>query len=451
MTWVTVPFMTPARLRLDPSRPTPGACATELREAAKRILWHWKLLFLCTALGFLVPLAAFEGPQVLYSSSVQLLAHSGNLGDPASAAQAVAQVATGVAQRRGDLHPEKWVHDVQAQVVGNSGVVVISVVDQDPEVASQVANSLAGQVRSALAEVAPDKPDVDRLTKQLADAERDIAELEANPAPGTEAALAEAQALRDDLEIQLAQSQADLEAGLPSVLNTASAETARIVPSSRLQDVVFGALLGLIVGIALAALAEALNPTLVGREAIAAEVRAPVLGVLPDPSGASEQELSWLAWQLATQARRTGVTTLELTTVGRDVDLEPLFAALNQAVAEPDGAPLQPHSRQRTKAAVGGSSAALLDPAVDPVTVARGPSPSLKVRVLDRTHVAPVNENGSTGLVIVTPTVVKRADMEPATDLVSVTGWPLVGVIAYRRGIARLFGGLRRVKRTDRA
>ena len=70
-------------------------------------------------------------------------------------------------------------------------------------------------------------PLAERLVRDL------IAELEANPAPGTDAALAEAQSLRDDLEIQLAQSQADLEAGLPSVLNTASAETARIVPSSR--------------------------------------------------------------------------------------------------------------------------------------------------------------------------------------------------------------------------
>ena len=35
---------------------------------------------------------------------------------------------------------------------------------------------------------------------------------------------------------------------------------------------------------------------------------------------------------------------------------------------------------------------------------------------------------------MVAPTAVKRTDMDVAKDLLDVTGWPAIGVIAYRRG-----------------
>ena len=55
-------------------------------------------------------------------------------------------------------------------------------------------------------------------------------------------------------------------------------------------------------------------------------------------------------------------------------------------------------------------------------------------RVLDQTDRLSFHANGSAGIVVVTPTVVKRTEMDSAKDLLSLTGWPAVGVIAYRRG-----------------
>jgi hypothetical protein len=51
----------------------------------------------------------------------------------------------------------------------------------------------------------------------------------------------------------------------------------------------------------------------------------------------------------------------------------------------------------------------------------------------DGRAVSSSNGDGRTGLVVVVPDVVRLADLEPARNLVSITGWPLLGAIVFPR------------------
>jgi hypothetical protein len=148
------------------------------------------------------------------------------------------------------------------------------------------------------------------------------------------------------------------------------------------------------------------------------------------------RELPWLRWQLGAQATRSGVATVELTTAGPALDLEPLSLALLDGTAPKNGGG-SGRSRSRRGKAANGRTVTIEAPTNGHAEdhSANGSSLSgLKIRVLDRTDHLSFHANGSAGIVVVVPTVVKRTDMDSAKDLLSLTGWPAVGVIAYRRG-----------------
>jgi capsular polysaccharide biosynthesis protein len=276
--------------------------------------------------------------------------------------------AVGVDRDLGEL-----VDDVSVRALGTSGVVEVSVIDEDRGVAASLANTLTMNVSLAMRSA--------RLARFP----------------------------------------------LPRLIDSASFSTAKAIPPVQPQDLALGGLLGLILGIAAAAFVEALNPTVVGKEAIAAELGAPVLGVLPLTPNDDSHELPWVRWQLGARAGRTGVATIQLTTAGRSVDLLPLSAALVTNGATP-------HPRPASR------------------SVAKQPS-NLKIGILDRTDTVSIFPDESAGLVVVTARTVKRTAIESAKDLVRITGWPAVGAIVYRRrrvtqGIRKLADGAHVVGRT---
>jgi capsular polysaccharide biosynthesis protein len=361
----------------------------ELREAAQRILWHYKLLIICVGIGLLVPFMLSRQQQPRYEASMRLLVSPAD--GTAVTADTVAAIATSRTQLAAALRdvgaqrdPGTFASAVSVRSVGASGMVDLSVTDEDPVVASAVANSLTTHV------------------------------------------------------VQVLRSTGLAQPPLPSVIGSASPTTTTTVAPSRAQDIVFGGLLGLVLGIVIAALLEAFNPTVIGKRAIADELQAPVLGVLPSLHGKpSSRELPWVRWQLGTQATRSGVGTVELTTAGPSLDLAPLSVALHQAAVRPR------RSRSKLRTGAGGNGVngtASPDGSVDGGNDGQSsrPAPTLQIRVLDRTDKHSFHSNGSAGIVVVTPTVVKRTDMESAKELLGSTGWPAVGVIAYRRSrIAR--------------
>ena len=261
----------------------------------------------------------------------------------------------------GDL--DALLDEVAVQTIGDSGVVQLSVTDQDPVFAASLANALRAQVAAVLATAQP--PEV---------------------AP-------------------------------PRLLDPARASTAEEVPRDRSQGLVLGATLGLLLGIGVATVVEALNPTLVGRDAIAAQLGAPVLGeLLLAPKDGDPTDLHWVRWRLGAQAARAGVANVELAPADPHVDLQPMSAALVTNGSSPPP----------RRAANGG-----------------GLGSGLKIGILDASSIFP---KGSAGLVVVTPRNVKRAAFDATKDLLRITGWPAVGAIVYRGGQRQAPAAWRRLR-----
>ena len=361
----------------------------ELREAAQRLLWHFKLLLFCTGIGLLVPFLLSQQKTPEYQASMRILV-SGGASDAPVTADTVAAIATSPTLLReamdavgADRDPKTFTDDVVVRSVGGSGAIDLAITDSDPVVAAAVANALTNQV------------------------------------------------------VRVMRESNLVEYPLPSIIHSAGPSTTSEVAPTRVQDIVFGGLLGLVLGIVAAALLEAYSPTVIGKRAIAAELRAPVLAVLPNVKATpNARELPWLRWQLGAQATRSGVATVELTAAGPPLDLEPLSLALL------DAAPPQPGGGRRSRSRRQGASGGVVT--IDAPTNGNQrrsedtePGSPLQIRVLDRTDRLSFHANGSAGIVVVTPTVVKRTDMDAAKDLLGLTGWPAVGVIAYKRGPLR--------------
>jgi len=316
----------------------------------------------CTGLGLLVTFAVLQGGQRTYVASTRLLVSgttdktgSSSTADTVSAiATSRSQLSKALSDVGVDRDLSTFAHDVSVQAVGTSGIVELSVADEDRAVATSLANALTANV---------------------------------------------AQAMRD---AHLATYP------LPSLIDSAVSSAVKTIPPMRRQDLALGALIGLIVGIGLAALLEALNPTVVGKEAIAAHLGAPVLGVLPLTPREGSRDLPWVRWQLGAQAARAGVATVQLATVGPNIDLLPISAALVTNGSTPQRRPSPGPAREQVS--------------------------KLKIGILDRTSSLSIYPDESAGLVVVTPRTVKRIELESAKDLQRVTGWPAVGAIVYRTG-----------------
>ena len=383
----------------------------ELREAAQRLLWHFKLLFVCAGIGLLIPFLLSQQQAPEYVASMRMLVSGGAAGAPVTP-DTVAAIATSptllveaLEDVGADRNPKTFAKDVSVRAVGTSGALDLSVTDHDPVVAAAVANALTTHIVRVMRE-------------------SDLTEFP-----------------------------------LPSIIHSAGPSTTTEVATTRMQDIVFGGLLGLVIGIVAAALLEAYNPTVIGKRAIAAELRAPVLAVLPNLKAMpSSRELPWLRWQLGAQAKRSGVATVELTTAGPALDLEPLSLALLGATPPQRGSS---RGKGRNRGANGtpanggastngGGSSNGGSPSDDAsATAVANSAPVLDIRVLDRTDRLSFHTTGSAGIVVVTPMVVKRTEMDSAKDLLGLTGWPAVGVIAYRRKPRAFSRGQRPVVKSE--
>ena len=335
----------------------------EVKEAARRILWHYKLLIAFVVIGGMASLVLKTDGGPTYVASTRLVV--GTDLDATAAADSVAGIATSQARVEEvlsnagiDRDPGTVADRVSVSPIGSSDVVELSARDTDPVVAVDIAKGLSTQV------------------------------------------------------IEVMRQSGLAEVPLPYVVDTASLSTTRAVSTNGVQNVALGALVGLILGILLTALLEAIGPTIIGGDAIAAELRGPLLGVVRHWPRIDDQTMAWLSWQVGAGARRLRVKTIEVTTVDPLIDVRPLASSLS-ASAESQAAPQPP-----------------------------------RIRSLAADGIMPVSANGSTGLVIVTPSVLKDADLEPARDLMAVTGWRAIGIIAVeRRGVPRWLLRMRPTRR----
>jgi hypothetical protein len=163
----------------------------------------------------------------------------------------------------------------------------------------------------------------------------------------------------------------------------ASAVAGRLVP-----DYLLGGLLGLLIGIGLAAAREALVPTLVGHAALARALGAPVLADLPGPpQRCQRKDITATARHVELAALAAEVVRVEVISLDETVDISGFVALLDHEL---------------TSAAV------------------------------HRADLLAVAGRRGTGLVVIAPDVVHRTSLDPARNLMHITGWPLLGVVVFR-------------------
>jgi capsular polysaccharide biosynthesis protein len=407
----------------------------ELGEVVGRIFGrHKKLIAALVLAGLLAGFAIHLDDAPRYSASARLVldtsdpedqAQSGVIADTtraiASGPSLVREALARLGVRRDATELAR--RHVSVQALGSSGVMQLSVTDSDPEVAVALANAIAESViKTRLQVTAGEAASVVRsLDQQITRLQQQISDLDARvDQAGGAAAGGQLVRRREALEQRMSQ----LESERASVETTralrpkaavldAASPPAQQLPGRRLPDLVLGGLLGLLLGVGAAAMVESLRPTLVGRTAIARGTEAPVLAELVGPPQRRGHRHGWVAADVAEAAMHVelvavaaGVQQVRLMALDRQVDLSNLVQILGDSlktatVQQAD----MPTARRRRP----GARAALEPEALQPE-----------------------GEGGRIGLVLVAPTVLKLADLDPVKDFLTISGWPLLGVIVYQ-------------------
>lgn len=410
----------------------------ELDEVVGRVLGRHKVLVsVCVLVGLLVALGLQWGHKPLYAASARLVIGTQDATSSAQAqalADTVYALATGttaVAQALSqvgvDRDPVTVANDhVQVQALGSSAVIELTVTDPDPNVAVQLAGALARDVvaartQGAQAAVTQALSDLDAQIESLQGQIKSTDAAAAGLAPQIGSAVptvsnrataerdqlaAQSLALSGQLDVLLAQRgnihASSVDKPTAAVVDTPTAPAVR-VPGRLLADLAVGALLGLLVGVAIAAILESLRPSVVGRSALARSIHAPVLAELSgSPDSWSVPELAEAAMHVEMAAAGADVRRVELIGGDRRTDLGQLTLSIGAA------APRITVSHVDARAARGAGSAQ--------------PQGSV-TRGISR------DENGRHGLVAVVPSAIRLSELDRIKDFVAISGWPLLGVI----------------------
>jgi uncharacterized protein involved in exopolysaccharide biosynthesis len=400
----------------------------DLSDVLHRIIvQHWRLVVAAVAVTVTVAALLHLNDSTTYTATARVVLDTQ---DPETRAEseAIADTARAIATspalvRRAlagaglnDRDPLDVAREVNVGALGSSAVLQLSVTDKDGRVAAAVANGVAAELIEARLGVtqAHGRELMSNLASQIVDLNHTIAATDQqidqlNLAYSQASSAAQARTLRGDIDDALrrrdfsVQQRGVLEAQRASLL---SADALRPSPKviseaapppdanrSRLWvDIPLGAMLGLVLGIGLAALLETLRPTVVGRELIARELGAPVLGTLsyPPSDERAVEESEDIAVRVRLAAASAGVGKVTLVPVGPEVDVVPLARRLG------------------------------LNTGSYPVVV-RAFAPSRE------------SANGAgSGLVLVLPTNVRRADLIDAGHLLEVVHVRVIGLITYK-------------------
>jgi len=345
-------------------------------------------------------------------------------------------------------------HSIAVGALGASGFVGLDVTDADPGVAAALANALADQVverwvppEAGATEAGADalQRRIDDVGEEIADLERRITRLSVRIASAvTPEVASRLRAERDSLiagRDGLVQERQALQAEMgrlvvatagrfvPEVVDTAVAPTVPN-PTHAIPLAALGALLGFLVGAGLAAAIETLRPTLVGGDAIADALGAPVLGTLSVRRDAASEDGRRLPLRMRLAAARVGARTVELVPVAW-----PARAPRFHRVADElwgDGA------REALASGNGDVARRNGDVAPNGDAATNGDAPNGGGRALvvrsfgDDGTVEGAEPPGARALVAVVPPAVKRAALRDLVALQELTEWPLIGVITVR-------------------
>src|SRR6478609_284743 len=274
----------------------------ELNEAARRIFGtHLRLIALWVIFGFVAADLLHAGNQRTYTATTRLVLDTPDArdrSDSTAIADMAAAIATSPSEVRGALEDAHITtrdpvdlarHHVSVTALGSSAVLDLSVSDPNPRVAAAVSNTLASRVIQTRLKVSSQLQqvltDLDRrigtLNRRIGALDTQIASLGLTNAQARDAAqrsrdfLAQARSVYEAEKVSLLST--DAQRPTPAIISQAPLPTH--ADSSRLlQDLVLGALLGLVLGIGSAGLIETVRPTFVGGDVLARELDTPLLG-----------------------------------------------------------------------------------------------------------------------------------------------------------------------------
>jgi capsular polysaccharide biosynthesis protein len=442
----------------------------EIDEVAARLLrQYWALLLVCV----LVPLATISfvvsKQSPMYAADARIVTGSAVPQSSAEADAIVSQVqaiATGrtaaaralqAAGARRNLTDFSANH-ISVSGLGSSQVVDLTVTDRSPQVAEQVARVLAAEVIGSVNDVGQSG-----LSEALKAIDQEIVRLTQKRASLT------AQVTADPRNQQ---QQAKL-AGLDEVIANFTGDRGRLLiqastqglatvivqpnlpvrPESKAlaQKLGLAGLLGLVVGILLASIAEVARPTVPGARRVSRRLGAPALGQLSseDMIGHRTKGLDNLALRLRLAAMHSGASTIALADVDGERDLDDLAAGLERALLESSpGGPAglgsvsaNNHGHEAAeRISVGVGSSAILvrsspQAAADPV---------LRIRPLGQMK-RPA-EMGRVEILVLSGPVARVSRITALEDLVASSGWPIIGVV----GVPRM-GSRQKVQRAKQA
>jgi capsular polysaccharide biosynthesis protein len=441
----------------------------ELNEAVRRILGqYWEVICACVALGIAVAAFAHRDDIAMFTASTRFVLdtqdpksqqESQAIADTAKAiATSPSQVSGAVSRAHARRREEAVANRISVQSLGSSGVLQLSASDPSRVLAARLADELTrgvidqrlgvtrGQFEEAVSQL--DRR-IDELTRKISSLDRSISSLTVTLASERSPQRANAVRMRRDNRSRqrdlLAQRRSVLEsqrAGLlstyalgprPSIISRATlsdhADSSGLVP-----DVVLGALLGLVLGVGLAGLLETLSPTLVGGEAIAGELDAPLLGTLcagprgtPDPQVAAR-----VAARVRLAAKGAGRRSAVLLAAPDELDLARLATALDAVPASAAGDYAPVDALASGAAPVGAAAGdARQATAVRPAGKSSSGRARIRIRSFDATSASQATNGSVGGIVVIAPASVKRAKLAGVTHLLRVSPAPLLGVVTY--------------------
>jgi capsular polysaccharide biosynthesis protein len=436
----------------------------EIDEIAARLLrQYWVLVLLCVLAPLVgITLIAAKQPP-MYAASARIV--SGNT-VPASNAQAQAIVsqiqgiATGKTAAANALNAAGVTRDVNNFItshvsvsgLGSSQVVDLTVTDRNPQVAATLAKLLAKEVVLQI-----NRTGQSGLSTTLNAIDQEIVRL--TEQHGVAASQAAADPKNEQLQSKLA--------GLNQVIANFSGDRSRLLiqastqglasvldqpvvskqPQSKAlpQKLGLAAVLGLVVGILIAAIAETIRPTVPGARRVSRRLGAPTLGQLKraEMYGERTPYLENLAVRLRLAANHADVSTVALIDVNDRYELAELAHSLELSLRLP-GESLATHADSNGR-----------DDDHDETLVGEHAFGSVLVQGRQliagqqTLHVYPMAQikhpntmSGNVGLVVLSGPVSRVSRVMALDDLVTASGWPVLGVVGVPRPRRGLLGRL---------
>jgi capsular polysaccharide biosynthesis protein len=431
----------------------------EIDEIAARLLrQYWALILVCVAAPLLVIAATAARQHQMYAASARI---DSGTAVPASAAQAQAIVSQIQGIATGKTVAAKALqtvgvtrnlntfvtNDISVSGLGGSQVVDLRVTDRNPQVAAALAKALASAVVQSLNSVGQSG-----LSTTLQAIDQEIVRLTEQQKVATEQAAADPK--NQTLQAKLA--------GLDQVIANFSGDRSRLLiqattqglatvldqpvvpqqPESKAltQKLGLAGVLGLVVGILLAAVAETIRPTVPGARRVSRRLGAPTLGQLTraDMRGKPTQDLENLALRLRLAATHADVSTITLVDVNGRYELADLAYELERSLSpDPESMALEASfagdNNHQSSPSSGSSFGAVL---VKGHKLTAGHQELHIYPIAQMKHLGGLGQVGV--LVLATP-VSRVSRIMALDDLTTSSGWPIIGVVAVprvRRGLA---------------